>query len=37
MVLNVLFSVFIVMSWILMWPVAIMHERYMERPDSQGA
>ena len=35
--LNVVVSVSIVIVWVLMWLVAIMHGRYMERPFEPGA
>ena len=34
--LNITVSVTIVMVWLLMWLMAIMHGRYMERPENQG-
>lgn len=34
--LNITVSVTIVMVWLLMWPLAKAHDRFMERPENQG-
>ena len=32
---SIIFSIFIVLIWLLMWPMAILHEKYCERPPTQ--